>query len=311
MDAMEPAAFLSYVRADDDDVKGAIRGICERLGAELRAQTGRYYHIFVDRTDIGWGENWRSRINESLDMATLLIPILTPSYFISTACREELTRFLERERQLDRRDLILSIYYIVAPQMEDEELRAADPLAQELATRQYVDWRSLRFASLDSVVVRKTIEDLARRMQKALERGVGAKSSDSLSTDAPTMQFEALTPKSSSADDGTLEGQLRSGTAMIVFEEGHYAGSQVFIDQDTTSIGRNPDSLIFLDDITVSHRHARILRRLDAFEIEDLGSINTVIVNDQPVTERSVTPLTSGDRVRIGRFWFRFYASIR
>lgn len=70
-------------------------------------QIGQEFAIFQDRNDIAWGQNWQARIDQTLDAVTLLIPILTPSFFASPACRQEVTRFVERERTLDRNDLIL------------------------------------------------------------------------------------------------------------------------------------------------------------------------------------------------------------
>lgn len=119
----EPAAFLSYVRADDQHEGGLISQFRERLSAEVRMQIGQDFPIFQDRSDIAWGQNWRTRIDETLDTVTLLIPVMTPGFFASTPCREEVARFLERERQLGRSDLILPVYYVGAPQLDDSALR--------------------------------------------------------------------------------------------------------------------------------------------------------------------------------------------
>jgi len=128
-------------------------------------QIGAEFPIFQDRNDIAWGQNWRDRVEETLDSATLLIPIITPSFFRSPPCRDEVSRFLERERQLDRRDLILPVYYVSTPEMDDPDRRAADGLAQELAERQYADWRELRFEPFTAPVVRKTLAQLASRLR--------------------------------------------------------------------------------------------------------------------------------------------------
>ena len=71
-----------------------------RLEAETWMQTGRPFHIFQDRNDVGWGQQWRQRMEESLDAATFLIPIVTPAFFNSTHCRDEFERFLEHEQKL-------------------------------------------------------------------------------------------------------------------------------------------------------------------------------------------------------------------
>ena len=99
--------------------------------------------IFLDRDDIAVGQQWKARIDDSLNEVTFLIPFLTPSFFTSTECRREVERFLERESKLDRDDLILAVYYIDAPVLNDESKRSADVLAEEFARRQYHDWRDL------------------------------------------------------------------------------------------------------------------------------------------------------------------------
>ena len=84
----EPAAFMSYARSrdshDDDEQLNSFR---EQLAAEVRAQTGQEFVIFQDRTDIAWGQNWQQRINEALDAVSLLLVIITPGFFQSTASR--------------------------------------------------------------------------------------------------------------------------------------------------------------------------------------------------------------------------------
>jgi TIR domain len=160
-----PAAFMSYVRFDDRHDDGWLTRFRERLSAEVRAQTGNDFAIFQDRNDIYWGQNWQQRINEALDTVTLLLVIITPSLFRSSACRAEVNKFLDRERALGRGDLILPVYYIGAQEMDDPTLRATDDLAMVLASRQLADWRELRLKPITSPQVRKAIAQLASRMR--------------------------------------------------------------------------------------------------------------------------------------------------
>jgi cobaltochelatase CobT len=159
-----PAAFMSYVRFNDQHDDGQLSQFRERLDAEVRAQTGQEFGIFQDRNDIAWGQNWRQRIDEALDSVTLLLVIITPSLFHSPACRAEVEKFLDRERALGRGDLILPVYYISARQMDDPALREGDEMAKVLASRQFADWRELRFKPFTSPQVRKAIAQLASRM---------------------------------------------------------------------------------------------------------------------------------------------------
>jgi F-box protein 11 len=161
---------MSYATFNDAHDNGMLTQLRERLSAEVQAQTGEPFKIFQDRTDIMWGEDWQQRINESLDNVTFLIPIITPSFFKSQHCRAELQRFMQRERQLRRSDLILPIYYINYPPMNDRTKAASDELLQAIIAHQYEDWRELRFEMFDAPIVRRKLAHMAAQISAALER---------------------------------------------------------------------------------------------------------------------------------------------
>src|SRR5205085_12293739 len=95
-------------------------------------------------------------------------------FFKSQPCRDELQRFLAREKQLDRQDLILPIYYMNCPILNDETRRTKDELAEIIAARQYADWRDLRHEPFTSPQVGKMITKLAEHIVEAVERGEAA-----------------------------------------------------------------------------------------------------------------------------------------
>ena len=203
MMAGKAAAFMSYVRFNDEHDDGQLSAFRERLSTEVRAQTGEEFPIFQDRNDIAWGQSWQQRIDETLDAVTLLLVIITPGLFRSPACRSEVQRFLERERKLGRQDLILPVYYITAREMDDPGLREGDELARVLAARQHADWRELRFEPFTSPLVRKAIARLAERMRDTFwqptavapgRQGPGD-SSDSPSAVEPTGARERVVAK--------------------------------------------------------------------------------------------------------------------
>lgn len=163
-----PAAFLSY--AHDDDKYEHITKFRERLGDEVQMVVGDEFIIFQDRKDIHWGQNWRQRLEDSIDEVTFLVPIITPRFFNRPYCREELQRFLEREKQLGRNDLVLPVYFIDTPLLNEDELRAKDQLAQAIASRQYADWRNLRHEPFTNPLVGRTLENLAMQIRDALPR---------------------------------------------------------------------------------------------------------------------------------------------
>ena len=162
--AGSPAAFMSYVRFNDQHDDGQLSLVRERLAAEVRAQTGQEFVIFQDRNDIGWGQNWQQRIDQALDAVTLLLVIITQSLFQSPACRDEVGKFLDRERDLGRTDLILPVYYIRAREMDEPSLGACDEMAEALFSRQYADWREMRFEPFTAPPVRRAIAQLAARL---------------------------------------------------------------------------------------------------------------------------------------------------
>ncbi|KGM19354.1 MULTISPECIES: oxoglutarate dehydrogenase inhibitor Odhl [Corynebacterium] len=95
-----------------------------------------------------------------------------------------------------------------------------------------------------------------------------------------------------------VEG-LPEGSALLVVKRGPNAGSRFLLDQDTTAAGRHPDSDIFLDDVTVSRRHAEFRRNGDQYEVVDVGSLNGTYVNREP---KNSSVLSNGDEIQIGKF---------
>jgi pSer/pThr/pTyr-binding forkhead associated (FHA) protein len=107
-----------------------------------------------------------------------------------------------------------------------------------------------------------------------------------------------------SADEAAAEtaaavAALPSGTALLVVRRGPNAGSRFLLDSDLTLVGRHPESDIFLDDVTVSRRHAEFYRDRGRFTVRDVGSLNGTYVNRERIEE---TELTEGDEVQVGKF---------
>ncbi len=100
------------------------------------------------------------------------------------------------------------------------------------------------------------------------------------------------------ADPAVLEA-LPPNTALLVVHRGPNAGSRFLLDSDLTTAGRHPDSDIFLDDVTVSRRHAEFYRMGNRFTVRDVGSLNGTYVNRDRIEE---TELFSGDEVQVGKF---------
>jgi FHA domain/zinc-ribbon domain len=106
--------------------------------------------------------------------------------------------------------------------------------------------------------------------------------------------------------DSASFGALPEGTALLLVMRGPNAGSRFRLDADLTTAGRHPDSDIFLDDVTVSRRHAEFYRRGTSFTVRDVGSLNGTYVNRERIEEAE---LAGGDEVQIGKFRLLFLTS--
>ena len=104
--------------------------------------------------------------------------------------------------------------------------------------------------------------------------------------------------------DGILSGDGNS--AMIFIHRGAQKGARFLVTPEGVTIGRSPESSIFLDDVTVSRKHATIVKAGTNFTFKDSGSLNGSYVNNESVTEKD---LHSGDEIQIGKFHLLFIGS--
>jgi pSer/pThr/pTyr-binding forkhead associated (FHA) protein len=109
----------------------------------------------------------------------------------------------------------------------------------------------------------------------------------------------------SAADQAAVDA-LPPGSALLVVQRGPNSGSRFLLDAEVTTAGRHPESDIFLDDVTVSRRHAEFRRRGDEFVVRDVGSLNGTYVNRERIDE---AVLTGGDEVQIGKYRLVYFAS--
>ncbi|MGH2704804.1 MAG: FHA domain-containing protein [Actinomycetota bacterium] len=98
--------------------------------------------------------------------------------------------------------------------------------------------------------------------------------------------------------------ELEEGKAILLVRRGPNAGTKFFIDKDVVTCGRSPSSDIFLDDVTVSRKHAEIRRDDGSFRLLDVGSLNGTFVNRRRVESAA---LATGDEVQIGKFKLVFF----
>jgi hypothetical protein len=116
-----------------------------------------------------------------------------------------------------------------------------------------------------------------------------------------TMSF---TPEEVTEDDSLSLADLHiEGPALVVRSGGGRAGETFALEQDRTSLGRGPECEVFLDDVTVSRRHAVVTRADDGFSLHDEGSLNGTYVNRRRVESAQ---LEDGDEVQIGKYKLTF-----
>ncbi len=99
---------------------------------------------------------------------------------------------------------------------------------------------------------------------------------------------------------------LRKGTAIMVIKKGPDAGMTFTLDRDLVAIGRHPESDIFLDDITVSRKHAEIRREHSTFTLTDTGSLNGTYLNRERIESAA---LQNGDEIQIGKYRLLFFSA--
>ncbi len=97
---------------------------------------------------------------------------------------------------------------------------------------------------------------------------------------------------------------LPHGSALLIALSGPNAGARFLLNADVTNAGRHPRTDIFLDDFTVSRRHAQFVREGNTFSVSDSGSLNGTYVNRERI---DVAELHSGDEVQIGKYRLTFY----
>jgi pSer/pThr/pTyr-binding forkhead associated (FHA) protein len=92
---------------------------------------------------------------------------------------------------------------------------------------------------------------------------------------------------------------IPAGVGFLVVKRGPNVGSRFALDADVVRAGRHPQSHIFLDDITVSRRHAEVVREPDGYSVRDAGSLNGTYLNRERVESAK---LKDGDELQIGTF---------
>jgi hypothetical protein len=123
-----------------------------------------------------------------------------------------------------------------------------------------------------------------------------------------TISFMPEDPAGDSLDEeiNVPAGDLAEGTGVLVVKRGPDAGARFVLTGEVTRVGRHPDSEIFLDDVTVSRRHAEFRRESTHYLVADVGSLNGTYLNRERI---ETATLKGGDEVQIGKFKLVFLST--
>ncbi|QTE27852.1 FHA domain-containing protein [Pengzhenrongella sicca] len=117
---------------------------------------------------------------------------------------------------------------------------------------------------------------------------------------------EAASPTGLTGEEQAAVAALPRTSALLIMQRGPSAGARFLLDAAKTVAGRSVDADIFLDDVTVSRRHAEFVREGDDFIVRDIGSLNGTYINR---TRIDAAALRAGDEVQIGKYRLTYHPS--
>lgn len=117
---------------------------------------------------------------------------------------------------------------------------------------------------------------------------------------------EGMQPGGLSPEEQAAVAALPRHSALLIMQRGPGQGSRFLLDAERTVAGRSEHADIFLDDVTVSRKHAEFVREDDRFVVRDVGSLNGTYVNRSRI---DAAALATGDEVQIGKYRLTFHAS--
>ncbi|WP_329049493.1 toll/interleukin-1 receptor domain-containing protein [Amycolatopsis sp. NBC_01488] len=158
--------FLSFTH-EDDSFLNFVTPLKSSLEQFCASAHGRKIEIFVDRETIGWGEDWRTRIQDGIDASMVFIPAISMNYFYeSSACREELTAFYAKANELGLTQLILPLIILGRDLITDD---SDDANIRIIGQLQYLDIEEAVLAGAGTAEWRRTMAVVAGKLIKAIQ----------------------------------------------------------------------------------------------------------------------------------------------
>jgi hypothetical protein len=155
------SAFCSYVHLDNEVFGRVVERLVTDVCLLYEAETGRTLDFFRDRTSIGWGENLRDAVGDSVENASFFVPIITARYFRSDWCRNEILSFYGKSNSLGVTELILPIILAGKSMIKED---SPDEVVRIVARVNYVDWSEVWQSERGSEQWSLAVTDLTQRL---------------------------------------------------------------------------------------------------------------------------------------------------
>ena len=159
--------FLSYVHDDDTRARGRIVQFARDLVDTYAFLYGHEVQLFVDRTDLRWGENWASRLENEVEATSFLLAVVTPRYLTSEACRREVLGFAAAAKKAQEPKLLLPLQWVDVS--GTDVVAPGDPVLVELMKNQYEDVTEIRRVAKDSQEYEDLLERVAARLKDTID----------------------------------------------------------------------------------------------------------------------------------------------
>lgn len=217
--------LVSYVRADDQTLGGAMTRFARDLVAMYRLRTGRTIDLFIDTADLGWGRVFEDQLKRAAQQTTFLLAMVTPGYFRSEACRSEFQQFLESAATSPsaRERLVLSLLWSPIDGLVDE----SDPIVREVRRRQYLSGEHLLTLEPGSGPYVAALVEIADALRQTVDQRESAPQAQHTTGGSPEKGHE---------DDDSLD--LMESLAMIQEAQEPIEGAAAALGEGMQEIGR-------------------------------------------------------------------------
>ncbi|WIB26184.1 AAA family ATPase [Curtobacterium sp. MCSS17_015] len=164
---VDASLFVSYVHADNDHARGRILRFAQDVKSTYHALYGFEIDLFIDRNDILWGENWRTRLDREVSATTFLLSFVTPRYLTSEACRSEVLGFSAAAKAAGDVRLLLPLQWIDT--RATGVVDPSDPVRKALEDSQYIDVTAVRRSEPGSSDWDDMVEEVVSRLRQSIE----------------------------------------------------------------------------------------------------------------------------------------------